>query len=219
MPEKAAGGRYGGVIYATLMKSVGLFMFSTIARLIFHDKALHDPVGYAWAKRHTEDSWRERYRKNAASFDARISQIVAFEKPNERQHWHEDRRLSKSMLRRRPAHIVLEEEEEEEEDLETGRPEQEEHGTGEDERETGRPEELIEGSATRSSNRKRKSGNQPASEASSKRQRLAQEPTRSPHVDHPRSKRLSKGKERQRTRSPPGFEPEAEDEAPFYHPK
>ena len=172
-------------------------------------------------KRHTKDSWQERYKKNAAAYDARISEIAAVEKPNPRQLWPQDRRLNKGTFRRRSAHIELEEEEEEEEEdgpetdgLEEEEPEaeQEELQIEGEERETGRPEELIEGGATGTSRRKRKSGNEPVPKASSKRRRVYQQ-----DVVPSRSKRLSKGNGRHRTKSPPDVEQEAEDEEPFSH--
>lgn len=222
IPEKEAGGRKGGNIFASLMNAVTLFAFSTITRLIFHNEAFHNPIRYAWVRRHTKDSWQERYKKNAAAFDARISEIVAVEKPNPRQLWPQDRRLNKGTVRRRSAHIELEEEEEEEEEdgpemgeleeeeTETGGLEQEELGGEGEERETGRPEELIEGGAAGTSRRKRISGNEPVSKAGLKRKRVDQQ-----DIVHSSSKRLSKGNERQGTTGPPDFEQEAGDGEPF----
>lgn len=36
---------------------------------------------FAWVSRHTWQSWRERYKKNAARLDIRIAQIVEEKKP------------------------------------------------------------------------------------------------------------------------------------------
>jgi hypothetical protein len=225
IPDKDAGGRKGGNIFVSLMNAVTLFAFSTITRLTFHNEAFHDPIRYAWVRRHTKDSWQERYKKNATAFDARISEIVAVEKPNPRQLWPQDRRLNRGTVRRRLAHIELEEEEEEEEEedgpetggleeeeLETGRPEQEELEIEGEEREAGRPEELIKRGASGTSRRKRKSGNEPVSKASSKRRKVDQQ-----DVVRSRNKRLLKGNERQRPKSPSDIEQEAEDEEPFSH--
>ena len=40
----------------------------------------HDPE-YAWVTRHTWQSWRERYKKNATRLDTKIAQIVDQKKP------------------------------------------------------------------------------------------------------------------------------------------
>ncbi|EDR03298.1 uncharacterized protein LACBIDRAFT_331606 [Laccaria bicolor S238N-H82] len=226
IPDKDAGGRKGRNIFVSLMRAVKLFAFSTFTRLTFHNEAFHDPIRYAWAKRHTKDSWQERYKKNAAALDARISEIVALEKPNPRQLWPQDRRLNKGAARRRSAHIELEEEEEEEEEEEdgpemdelgeeepeTGGPEQEELGGEGEERETGRPEEPIEGGVTETSRRKRKSGNEPVSKASLKRKRVDQQ-----DIVSSRSKGPSNGDEGQRTEGSQDFVQEAEDGEPSLH--
>lgn len=41
----------------------------------------NDPE-YSWVTRHTWQSWRERYKKNAARLDVKISEIVERNKPN-----------------------------------------------------------------------------------------------------------------------------------------
>ncbi|KAF4615382.1 hypothetical protein D9613_002739 [Agrocybe pediades] len=60
LPEKEAGGRMGQGLYDTLC---------AIAK--------SEPDEFAWASRHPAQSWRERYKKNMAKFDARIDAIVA----------------------------------------------------------------------------------------------------------------------------------------------
>ncbi|KAF9056321.1 hypothetical protein BJ165DRAFT_1432603 [Panaeolus papilionaceus] len=62
IPYKETGGRTGNRLYQQLCD------LST------------DP-DYAWVTRHTWQSWRERYKKNAARLDVRITQIVDQKKP------------------------------------------------------------------------------------------------------------------------------------------
>ncbi|KAH9958519.1 hypothetical protein BGW80DRAFT_1374592 [Lactifluus volemus] len=58
LPEKDEGGRTGHFIYVDLMRRA-------------------DEFGqYTWARRHTKDGWRERYRKNRHRLDERIADIV-----------------------------------------------------------------------------------------------------------------------------------------------
>ncbi|KAF8261912.1 hypothetical protein EI94DRAFT_1833088 [Lactarius quietus] len=58
LPEKGEGGRTGHFIYTDLMRRADQF------------------GQYVWAQRHTQDSWRERYRKNQLRLDRRITEIV-----------------------------------------------------------------------------------------------------------------------------------------------
>ncbi|KAM6498253.1 hypothetical protein JOM56_006201 [Amanita muscaria] len=62
IPYKETGGRTGNRLYQQLCELSG------------------DPE-YAWVKRHTWQSWRERYKKNAARLDAMIAQIVEQKRP------------------------------------------------------------------------------------------------------------------------------------------
>ncbi|GBE78310.1 hypothetical protein SCP_0111950 [Sparassis crispa] len=62
IPYKETGGRTGNRLYQQLCEMAS------------------DPE-YAWATRHTWQSWRERYKKNCARLDARISEIVEQKKP------------------------------------------------------------------------------------------------------------------------------------------
>ena len=47
---------------------------------------------HEWAGRHTAESWKERYKKNAIKFDARIEEIVKLEGRSRKLLWPEDRR-------------------------------------------------------------------------------------------------------------------------------
>ncbi|KAH9937581.1 uncharacterized protein B0H18DRAFT_971309 [Fomitopsis serialis] len=62
IPYKKTGGRTGNRLYQQLCEMAS------------------DPE-YAWVTRHTWQSWRERYKKNAARLDAKISEIVEQKKP------------------------------------------------------------------------------------------------------------------------------------------
>ncbi|KAL5535307.1 hypothetical protein ACEPAF_3401 [Sanghuangporus sanghuang] len=57
IPNKHQGGRTGNKIYMELVSRV-------------------DQPGYEWVKRHTWQSWRERYKKNAERLDRHIAAIV-----------------------------------------------------------------------------------------------------------------------------------------------
>ncbi|KAJ7102122.1 hypothetical protein B0H15DRAFT_1017352 [Mycena belliarum] len=62
IPYKETGGRTGNRLYQQLCE-------------------LNADPDYAWVARHTWQSWRERYKKNAVRLDALISTIVAQKKP------------------------------------------------------------------------------------------------------------------------------------------
>ncbi|KAI9062966.1 hypothetical protein FKP32DRAFT_1592926 [Trametes sanguinea] len=62
IPYKETGGRTGNRLYQQLCEMA------------------HDPE-YAWVTRHTWQSWRERYKKNATRLDAKIAEIVEQKKP------------------------------------------------------------------------------------------------------------------------------------------
>ncbi|PFH54620.1 hypothetical protein AMATHDRAFT_134906, partial [Amanita thiersii Skay4041] len=62
IPYKETGGRTGNRLYQQLCELSG-------------------DSEYAWVTRHTWQSWRERYKKNASRLDAIISQIVDQKKP------------------------------------------------------------------------------------------------------------------------------------------
>lgn len=62
IPFKETGGRTGNRLYQQLCDMAG------------------DP-DYSWVTRHTWQSWRERYKKNAARLDVKIAEIVERNKP------------------------------------------------------------------------------------------------------------------------------------------
>lgn len=70
-----------------------------------------------WAARHTPESWRERYKKNAINFDRRIEEIIELEGRDRKLLWHQDRRAGRKFLRGKHE-IELEEESSESEDEE-----------------------------------------------------------------------------------------------------
>ncbi|KAF9044851.1 hypothetical protein BDZ89DRAFT_1008374 [Hymenopellis radicata] len=63
IPYKEIGGRTGNRLYQQLLE-------------------LSDEPEYSWVTRHTWQSWRERYKKNAERMDKMISAIVAETKPS-----------------------------------------------------------------------------------------------------------------------------------------
>ncbi|KAK7058823.1 hypothetical protein VNI00_001447 [Paramarasmius palmivorus] len=63
IPYKTTGGRTGNKLYIQLCEMV-------------------DTPGYEWVRRHTWQSWRERYKKNAERLDRMIDSIVTQTKPN-----------------------------------------------------------------------------------------------------------------------------------------
>lgn len=60
------------------------------------------PDEYNWTKRHTWQSWRERYKKNARRLDPMIVQFVKREKPTEMQRYYRDRRIGRGRLLETP---------------------------------------------------------------------------------------------------------------------
>lgn len=59
---------------------------------------------HKWSARHTAESWKERYKKNSARFDARIEEIVNKEGRSRKQLWPEDRRVAQKASRHRHDH-------------------------------------------------------------------------------------------------------------------
>ncbi|KAF5349456.1 hypothetical protein D9757_012423 [Collybiopsis confluens] len=55
------------------------------------------PPTYHWVKRHTDQSWREFYKKHQSELDHKIADIVAESKPNPKAAYHRDRKFSKSL--------------------------------------------------------------------------------------------------------------------------
>ncbi|KAF9228975.1 hypothetical protein BS17DRAFT_772833 [Gyrodon lividus] len=107
-PDKATGGRLGISTYKDLVD-------------------LSNKPEYGWARRHTAQSWRERYKKQAAQLDPMIDRYAQRLKHIGHTFGH-DRR---SRLHRVPWHYDEEEEDEDEEEEE----EEEEEGEGEGEEE------------------------------------------------------------------------------------
>lgn len=54
----------------------GSYLFITVHRMILNEVQVDEP-GYSWVNRHTWQSWRERYKKNAARLDVAIANIVS----------------------------------------------------------------------------------------------------------------------------------------------
>lgn len=90
LPNKDEGGRRGTGVYAELME-------------------LAQYPEHAWVKRHTDQSWRNRYNKNMVKFDAMIEALIPEENPR-RRHNYGYSRLAKV--------VHVEESEEEEEQFE-----------------------------------------------------------------------------------------------------
>lgn len=114
IPDKAAGGRLGLEVYKELLRTVGtypstirpsplkhIFVFFLKSRS-FGKAAARDT--HAWGARHTAESWKERYKKNAAEFDKWIEDIVKQEGRSRKQLWPEDRRVTHKPLRGRRKH-------------------------------------------------------------------------------------------------------------------
>ncbi|KAF8965285.1 hypothetical protein BDZ97DRAFT_1659134 [Flammula alnicola] len=93
LPDKESGGRQGLKVYQALLEAM--------------------PKEYSWAKRHTPESWKERYKKNASNFDAWIAEMVKIDPPSKKQLWHEDRRKTHNANKRRRQYVYTDEEEEE----------------------------------------------------------------------------------------------------------
>lgn len=78
IPYKETGGRTGNRLYQQLCDLVCFFVY--FLRIVVTLLQSADPE-YAWASRHTWQSWRERYKKNATRLDALIALIVEEKKP------------------------------------------------------------------------------------------------------------------------------------------
>lgn len=82
IPFKETGGRTGNRLYQQLCDMVCRpFFFSKQQLHVLTGYQAGDP-DYAWVTRHTWQSWRERYKKNAARLDVKISEIVERNKPS-----------------------------------------------------------------------------------------------------------------------------------------
>ncbi|KAG5644746.1 hypothetical protein DXG03_007875 [Asterophora parasitica] len=80
IPYKETGGRTGNRLYQQLCELVRGNICSINARFYAEFRQTNDPE-YVWVSRHTWQSWRERYKKNAARLDAMIASIVDRKKP------------------------------------------------------------------------------------------------------------------------------------------
>ena len=109
LPDKAAGGRLGLAVYKRLVDMVGTYVLtrrlSSLNQFIF-SLLCKATVGdsHAWGARHTAESWKERYKKNAIKFDKRIEDIVKLEGRSRKQLWPEDRRAGHKLLRDKHKH-------------------------------------------------------------------------------------------------------------------
>jgi len=118
IPDAADGGRSGHLLYKTLTEELVRDCILNIWILISINtpsKALEPE--YVWAKRHTWQSWRERYKMNIPRFDPKIAAYAARLKNVAHGFGHDprSRRYSRGRLIRRAQHMEEEEEEEEEE--------------------------------------------------------------------------------------------------------
>ena len=79
IPYKEIGGRTGNRLYQQLCDLVSpIFHFFCSSSLILFQSAESE---YAWVSRHTWQSWRERYKKNAERLDKVIARIVEEKMP------------------------------------------------------------------------------------------------------------------------------------------
>ncbi|KAF5315724.1 hypothetical protein D9611_004863 [Ephemerocybe angulata] len=92
LPELDAGGRQGHKIYQKLVTMVDV------------------DEEYAWTRRHSWQSWQNRYKKNMKRFNKAIDNLIPVINPEKELRWEADRRQNRGNQ--------LEEEEEEEEDEE-----------------------------------------------------------------------------------------------------
>ncbi|KAJ3895070.1 hypothetical protein GG344DRAFT_86141 [Lentinula edodes] len=68
IPFKSTGGRTGNKLYQQLCE-------------------MSNHPEYSWVTRHTWQSWRERYKKNAGRLDKIVDKIVSTTKPNQGEKW------------------------------------------------------------------------------------------------------------------------------------
>ena len=80
IPYKATGGRTGNKLYQQLCEMVRLTTSSPNPPRLISFEQSNDP-GYSWVGRHTWQSWRERYKKNAERLDSQINRYVDEKKP------------------------------------------------------------------------------------------------------------------------------------------
>jgi hypothetical protein len=68
------------------------------AQILKWTRAQADNGEFAWARRHTAQSWRNRYVKNKDSFDEDIAQFLLDHRPNPQAEYPYDVRLQKHYL-------------------------------------------------------------------------------------------------------------------------
>ncbi|KAF6763973.1 hypothetical protein DFP72DRAFT_488760 [Ephemerocybe angulata] len=94
LPELDAGGRQGHKIYQKLVTMVDV------------------DEEYAWTRRHSWQSWQNRYKKNMKRFNKAIDNLIPVINPEKELRWEADRRQNRGNQ--------LEEEEEEEDERRMG---------------------------------------------------------------------------------------------------
>lgn len=88
IPDKNCGGRAGNGVYISLEELVYLLHLLVIDILFTsHPKGEKDR-NFAWAKRHSWDSWRTRYKNNEARFDYLINHHAKINPPPEHIQYH-----------------------------------------------------------------------------------------------------------------------------------
>ncbi|EPQ50705.1 hypothetical protein GLOTRDRAFT_141458 [Gloeophyllum trabeum ATCC 11539] len=147
VPDRKAGGRLGRIVYERLM-----------------ERGEWDPA-YAWAKRHTWESWKQHYKMNREWFDERIKTIVRLHPPRKdgKGQYELDRR-------RKRGRVFISELEGTDED------EDEEEGEGEEEEEEEAVEKQVGRRRPRDEDEERESMRPPPA----KRMRRASESVTSP---------------------------------------
>ncbi|TFK76205.1 hypothetical protein BDN72DRAFT_953988 [Pluteus cervinus] len=101
IPYKEQGGRQGDNIYKDLCD---------LTKIINAEER----ESCQWVKRHTWQSWQNRYKKNQKRFDQMIEDLVGMNPPDEARTYYRDRRLGVGSNRRGSKKQYYEEEEEEE---------------------------------------------------------------------------------------------------------
>ncbi|KAL1746285.1 hypothetical protein HDZ31DRAFT_62311 [Schizophyllum fasciatum] len=95
LPDKSAGGRLGQEPYKRLVS--------------LYDENDPDTYAFKWVRRHTYQSWQERYKKNQARLDPLIDAIALREDPPDAVTYERHRMYKRGI----PKHAYVQEEEEE----------------------------------------------------------------------------------------------------------
>lgn len=106
---------------------------------------------FAWAKRHTWQSWRSRYKNNTEKIDRLIESYVPTMNPKRKNRWGEDRRANQ-------VYVKEEQEEDEEEEGEGNENEAEQEDEGVNGKRGDRSDSDRSRSPPRSAKRRRSSG-------------------------------------------------------------